>query len=427
MFLLQGASCTECDGDDLVLGEDFECTRCLPVWQTVLSLLAGGIIFGLFIAYKLKDRASGYASEDVYLKIVVSAFQLNGLALSYGFDWGELMAKYLQYQGSVSSLGTAYIELQCLREHRAGSPFVMDSLMYLFFVPVFFLVVSSCRFLYLVAKPGTHSQQNYKALSRNAGNTALGAGVLVMFILQPVLVERAALVFSCVQMGSGQDTLFMTEDLSVRCWGGQHWLYVGTFGVGFILFYVIGIPAALYYVLTSEKNLPMVRHIISDSLNADGTVRQSMSAVQIKAKAANEEFPNLPKFYKNYAFLFMGYTEANFCWEVVVISRKALISLIGVVLSTDQRAQCMLGMMVIFVSTVLHANYKPFCEDWLNHFEFLSLTASALTFFFGMFTLESGSTGQVIRPNLHTSLCMDTLTHCPRAQESQLRQIYAHE
>ena len=117
----------------------------------------------------------------------------------------------------------------------------------------------------------------------------------------------------------------------------------------------------------------------------------------------------------------MGYTEANFCWEVVVISRKGLISLIGVVLSTDQRAQCMLGMMVILVSAVLHANYKPFCEDWLNHFEFLSLTASALTFFFGMFTLESGSTGQVIRS--YTLICIDYFTHCPRNKESQLRQM----
>ena len=149
-----------------MLDEDFECTHCLPVRQTVFSLLAGGIMFGLFIAYKLKSRAMGYASEDVYLKIVVSAFQLNGLALSYGFDWGELMAKYLQYQGSVSSLGTAYIELQCLREHRSGSPFVMDSLIYLFFVPAFLLVAAFIDFLYLVVKRGAHNREDFEVLNR---------------------------------------------------------------------------------------------------------------------------------------------------------------------------------------------------------------------------------------------------------------------
>ena len=394
LICVQGASCTECDGDDLIIGDDFECTRCLPAWQTVLSLVVGAIIFGLFIAYKLKGR-EGYATEDVFLKIVISSFQVNGLALSYGFDWGDLMSKYLEYQSSVSSLGTAYLELQCLREDTTGSPFVLDSLFYLFFVPGFFLVVSLFMFVYFITKRRPSSQHEYMALGRKANSTALGASVLVMFILQPSLVERAGLVFSCVQMGAGQDNLFMTEDLSVQCWGDQHWLYICTLGLGFILFYVIGIPVALYYVLTSESNSPMVRHIISDSLNEDGTIRQSVTATQFKSEALNIEFPHLPKFYKNYAFLFMGYTADMSCWEVVVISRKALISLVGVSLATDQRAQCMLGMMIVFVSAVMHANYKPFCEGWLNRFEFVSVSASALAFFLGMFTLESGSTGQV--------------------------------
>ena len=91
-----------------------------------------------------------------------------------------------------------------------------------------------------------------------------------------------------------------------------------------------------------------------------------------------------------FGFIFLGYKEQEFYWELVVLSRKAAISLIGVTFAPDQRSQCMFGMLMVFLSTIAHTHYKPFCEDWLNRFEFASLASSAATFFFGMFTLEAG-------------------------------------
>ena len=51
----------------------------------------------------------------------------------------------------------------------------------------------------------------------------------------------------------------------------------------------------------------------------------------------------------------------------------------------------MFGLSVVFVASVCHAYYQPFNRNWLNHFEMLSLATSAMTFFCGMFTLDSDS------------------------------------
>ena len=47
-------------------------------------------------------------------------------------------------------------------------------------------------------------------------NSSIGVGSLVVFLLQPFLVRRFALVLSCVRLGQGEDDLFLSEDLSVR-------------------------------------------------------------------------------------------------------------------------------------------------------------------------------------------------------------------
>ena len=113
-----------------------------------------------------------------------------------------------------------------------------------------------------------------------------------------------------------------------------------------------------------------------------GTIKRSSGTAFLDAH--KEDDPTLGEFYATYSFLFLGYNVENFHWEVFVISRKALISLIGVSLATEQRLQGMLGMLIIFVFTVLHAYQSPFCEPWLNHFEFLSLLTSASTFYLGV-------------------------------------------
>ena len=346
---------TECD-EGLILASGFECKYCPPIWQTVLSLLFGFLIFVLFLLYKIKDTKdnAGYDSEDVFLKIVVSSFQLNGLALAYSFDWDSMMSEYLSTQSSATSLGSEYLEFQCMRSE-PGNGFLLENIIFLFGpLSLGLLVYLFCLIFRMIkySKSGRARERDSSPWSeahRKSYNTALGCSVVILFLLQPNLVERCALVFSCTKMGNG-DLLFMTEDLTVQCWTSQHWVYIGTFGLSFAGLYVIGIPVALYKLLSSETNLPMVHQIIDSSLSDDGkSVKEEVhrhdifrhvsnhpqASLSEKDKARAEKI--LSNFYSNFSFLFLGYRQEVFFWELVVLMRKAAISLIGVTLSTDQR------------------------------------------------------------------------------------------
>ena len=93
---------------------------------------------------------------------------------------------------------------------------------------------------------------------------------------------------------------------------------------------------------------------------------------------------SLSAFYQNYSFLFLGYSQDHYFWEVLVLLRKTLVALLGVTLSTRPRTQGMAGILIIFIFTVLHSNHKPFMQPWLNTFEFISLMTSGATFYLGV-------------------------------------------
>ena len=233
----------------------------------------------------------------------------------------------------MTSLGTAYVEMQCFRAE-PGNPFMADSLFYLFFVPVFvalaFLVLCGIKY---------YKYNDVDVARSKATKFAAGCTVMLLFMLQPILVERCALVFSCTRIGKDENDLFMTEDLSVRCWEGTHLTLVLTLGLSFLIFYVIGIPFVVYTILT--KHINIVRSIINDTTETESQVEQRHSiTLSVDTDTFKQSHSSSDSVvYYNYGFLFIGYEARTYYWEVCVIIRKALISLIGVVLATDQRAQ----------------------------------------------------------------------------------------
>ena len=80
-------------------------------------------------------------------------------------------------------------------------------------------------------------------------------------------------------------------------------------------------------------------------------------------------------------------------YEVVMVARKGILSLLAVALSSDKRSQGMCGLVVLFVSTLLHATLRPLADPMLNQFEYVSLFVSSLTFFLGVMTLDAGVNG----------------------------------
>ena len=53
-------------------------------------------------------------------KIIVSSMQINSLALSFTFDFDEVVSGLLYTQNELSSIGTAYFELECIYQDQSG-------------------------------------------------------------------------------------------------------------------------------------------------------------------------------------------------------------------------------------------------------------------------------------------------------------------
>jgi len=364
----------------------------------VLMLVVGAGLFIAILVFKMNSvKNNGFTEKDVFVKIVVSALQLNGLALYYAFDWDSSMVFLLAAQNQLTSLGTSFVNLKCMSS-ATESTFVPDSMIWLFFPLLMSLLVLITAFVHsYVTTQEEKTTKHLKILLKRAIDTVKGTLCLALFFIQPFLVKRATLVFSCVRLGSTGQDIYMTEDLEVQCWGGEHITYVVVFGLFLFLPYVIGLPAYVFHVLHTPKNFKKVQKIISVNSKSNilgETVDENTMEEELTNDCEREsEQAEVKPFYHNYAFLFLGYKHETYFWEVCILARKALLAIIGVVMHTDPRFQGMLGLLIVFAAIVAHAHAKPYQEKYLNDFEFVSLSCTLYIFFFGMFTLDAGSSG----------------------------------
>ena len=70
-----------------------------------------------------------------------------------------------------------------------------------------------------------------------AADSAIGIGTIVLFLLNPYLVERFALILSCVKMGAESDDWYLKEDLSIQCFDTTHFLYIIFLGLPYLVVY----------------------------------------------------------------------------------------------------------------------------------------------------------------------------------------------
>jgi hypothetical protein len=195
------------------------------------------------------------------------------------------------------------------------------------------------------------STTKWRLALRKAASSSVGVAILVLYMLQPTLAKQFALVFACVKMGAGDADWFLMEDLHVRCWTTTHAGYIVGLGLPLLLLYVIGVPAAVFRILSKPDNQAKIQRIIAATRGTDDNSSEQQLAKKRHKKARQslmghvdfKEQGELPansnnidmldpetlEFHRNYAFLFLGYHQDSYAWEVLVIVRKAVLSLIG--------------------------------------------------------------------------------------------------
>jgi len=86
-----------------------------------------------------------------------------------------------------------------------------------------------------------------------------------------------------------------------------------------------------------------------------------------------------------YSFLYNGYERMYYYWELVVVSRKVLITIVAVFLVNNVQVQALMAVALVVVGLMAHIYARPFYHPLMDILEYLSLLVSFVTYFGGQF------------------------------------------
>eukprot|EP00949_MAST-11_sp_MAST-11-sp1_P003547 g3547.t1 len=96
--------------------------------------------------------------------------------------------------------------------------------------------------------------------------------------------------------------------------------------------------------------------------------------------ARNRKRLQSPKVLVELGFLFMPYRLKAYMWEVVILLRKVLLCGIAVIMYASPVMQISYGIIVQAFFHVMHAEWEPYHDRWVNILEHVVLSATSLTF-----------------------------------------------
>eukprot|EP00455_Lapot_gusevi_P049496 TRINITY_DN7029_c0_g2_i2.p1 TRINITY_DN7029_c0_g2~~TRINITY_DN7029_c0_g2_i2.p1 ORF type:complete len:453 (+),score=112.27 TRINITY_DN7029_c0_g2_i2:713-2071(+) len=264
------------------------------------------------------------------------------------------------------------------------SVFYLKTVLYLF-VPLFCLIVPLFFFLpygaYLIfAKQVDQDRSNFRNFVRAETNVLtkyygkfegvprwkrvwlvvrdnyITSVIVTLFFVHPSITQQTFLMLSCKKIGIKDADFYLVPDLSRQCWTGEHYKWLWGLAFPMFLLYVVGIPLVAAFLLYRHRN--------------------NLSDQTIKYK---------------YYFLYTGYEDKWFFWELVVIVRKILLVLISVFFVYNLHIQTLMALLLVVVSILMHVYAQPFSDDLVDLLEFVSLLTTLMTFYCGQYLFITDS------------------------------------
>lgn len=194
--------------------------------------------------------------------------------------------------------------------------------------------------------------------------------VVTLFQLHGSLVQTTMLLFQCTSLGTNS---YLDGDYSELCYTPTYYMWIFSLGIPMITLVVVGIPVIGFHLLRRNK------HRLGD-----------------------------PAVKEKYYFLYMGYKQKFFYWDIVVVLRRSILVVINVGIS-GVRLQSLMILLVLVLAGVAHMKVYPYenrdaneqVDNFLNRSEAFSLATSFVIFFLAQFlfidpeTLNAGGTNYI--------------------------------
>ena len=181
--------------------------------------------------------------------------------------------------------------------------------------------------------------------------------ITILFLLHPTLTEVALGMFQCIQID--EDDYKVRIDLNIDWYSGEHILWCLFIAFPMIIFWVIGCPTFVLFVLIR-----------------------------------NRENLDEPKVQRYFIVLYQGLKKDKFYWEFVNTLRKVLIVWVNVFLAQyDSFYKGILAVVLIIILFRVQLVLMPYKDEEVNECEYLSFLSSAMTLYGGLLFINDEERG----------------------------------
>ena len=333
--------CAQCEAG-YSRNSSFQCTKCPPIWQNALILSSLLILFiagaAILVRVTLASLNSEKSVVSIYCKTLMNHLHLLMLVASFDLDWPAQVKRFFESSRSVADAPSQIFSVDCFLQSAGGTArFFLQLGLY---VALPLLVAGVAWLWWLCTKPRC----------KRKPDRTVAAVVVLLFLLHPLITTVVFQAFFCTQIDGNPR---LVQQLEQVCWQGAHLLWATCLGGAGLLLWVIGVP-----------------------LFTGLTLREESSRLQTLRNRVR------------YGFLYKGYRESAYFWEVVVMARKVLLAFISVFLqSAGIMVQALLVQALVVLFILLTSKVRPFTSPGLNFLEILSLAVLSLTVYAGLFFL----------------------------------------
>jgi hypothetical protein len=206
--------------------------------------------------------------------------------------------------------------------------------------------------------------------------------IILIFILYPTILVKSFEVFLCVKIDDYSNIEVLLSNPDVQCWDSEHLDYVYYMALPSIFGWGICVPILFFILLYRNRTgiKQNIRQIIKDhntTLNVIIGKKRKQRYILQRRETFMRQKTNVEIVL---TFLYRGYTEECYYWEIYIFARKFILTLFSVITKVlDKTSKS--ALLVLFLVTFLEINLavSPYYSIIVNRIEKMSIFLSFLT------------------------------------------------
>mmetsp|Transcript_3860 Transcript_3860/g.6766 ORF Transcript_3860/g.6766 Transcript_3860/m.6766 type:complete len:1674 (-) Transcript_3860:431-5452(-) len=365
--------CSDCI-EGYTRSNEFECKKCPPDDENKAMMFVTFLTFCVVATYivwsALRSAHSRNLTVSIVLKILVNFVQINSVIPGLPLKWPSMILNLFHYQGNLTDSFETIMSVECLLRGPETGPNISNfylKVMFYLALPVLAVVVPAVGWFtfYLLRRHLTRPV--FRLWSLIVGHTVeepdplpvksevqdvfdkfIATAAIALFMVYPGVSLTTLKLFRCKNLGT--DHSFLVHDMHIQCYTPEHKYYILVLGVPSILVYIIGIPLVTLAILYRGR-----KHLTD------------------------------PRFEIRFAFLYKGYKEEFYWWEMAVITRKILVIFITIYFASSVWLQTLLALGVLVIAVLANGRAMPYEWKIVAYLDLVSVSVSMTSIYLGLY------------------------------------------